>query len=234
MDRARSRTIQSAASTTSPLATTVDLEDGASIQDFQHNAAMQTRTLALLLMVAVLLACAPATLLRGSEQAAADPSTLIAANQFAKWNKEHVPVTFDMLMDDALHSAPLIPKGKPIVRKIMATPGGQAMDGKQVGIYGYMIPLDMDAKGVSMFIVAPHLQTCCFGVVGQTNQLVLVVMNKKTVYSSSDPVTVFGKFHVNDVGDGGEFSAQSMYQMEGVALAVHTAAFDKAIGAAQY
>ena len=96
-----------------------------------------------------------------------------------------------------------------------------------------MIPLDMDDKGVSMFVVAPDLQTCCFGVVGQVNQLVLVVMNKKTAFSRYDPITVFGKFHVNDIGDQGEFSAQSLYQMEGVAIAIHTEAFDKAIGASQ-
>jgi hypothetical protein len=98
-----------------------------------------------------------------------------------------------------------------------------------------MIPIDLDDKGLSMFVLAQHLDTCCFGLVGQTNDLILVTMSKKTVYSRYDPVTVFGKFQVNDFSSLGneELSGQSLYQMDGTGVAVHTQAFDKAIGAAK-
>jgi len=181
-----------------------------------------------LLLVLLLLTIAGFTSkVTSAEQAAADPSTLIAADQFAKWDKEHVRTTFDILQDDDPRGQN---HGKKLNKKVFATPAAEAMDGRKVSIRGYMIPVDLDDKGVSMFILAPHLDTCCFGTVGQPNQMVLVVMARKTAYARQDQVTVFGKFHINDISNAGEFSAQSLYQLDGVAMAVHTAAFEKAVG----
>jgi len=192
---------------------------------------MRLRAIPVVLTLALLLSD-PALSLRAGEQAAPDPATLIAANSYGKWLKDYKEATFDVLSD---FQYPFPPYGKKLSdRKITPPADVQKLNSQKVSVSGYMLPLDMDAKGVTKFILVRYLDTCCYGLFGDPNEWVVVTMAKKTVFTRYDSITVFGTFHVGEIahGDGRE-NIESYYQMDGVAVAVHTEAFDKAAGITQ-
>ena len=190
---------------------------------------MRSRATALMLATLVLV-CAPLAALNGSETTPADPSTLVAANQFAKWNQQYAEASWDVLSS---FEYPIPAYGKKLSdRKIILPADVKKLDGQKVAIRGYMLPLDMDEKGLTQFILGPDLNTCCFAVVGLPNEWIVVTMAKKTVFTRYDPITVYGTLHSGEIArrDDGIQNVESFYRIDGVAMAIHTEAFEKATG----
>ena len=167
--------------------------------------------------------------IQAATQAAADPSTVVSPSDFAKWTKGYLQTTFDALSG---FTYPFPRVGKKLSdRKVVSPPAVQKLDNQKISIKGYMLPIDMDAKGVTMFMLQADLQSCCFGVHGDPNTYILVTMAKKTRVSLFDAVTVYGTFHIGEVAHGESIEdIESFYRLDGQAIAIHTESFDKVTG----
>jgi hypothetical protein len=74
----------------------------------------------------------------------------------------------------------------------------KALNGEKVAVMGYMLPLEVDAKGVKTFALVRDLASCCFGGSPKLNEWVYVTMHspqtaKHTGYSA---IVVSGIFEV--------------------------------------
>lgn len=78
------------------------------------------------------------------------------------------------------------------------SPEIQAMDGKQVEIQGFMLPLDMSEGNLRTFMLLKDQMACCFGNIPRLNEWVYVrIPNKKKVEVHQDiPITLFGTLRV--------------------------------------
>jgi len=90
-----------------------------------------------------------------------------------------------------------------------------ALNGKEIAIMGYLIPLETDSTGeYSMeFMIVRSQMTCCFGVAPRLNEWVMVTMKKnKRVRDIMDvPTMVFGTFEVGEKYE--EYKGWSLYRM---------------------
>ena len=78
------------------------------------------------------------------------------------------------------------------------SPELQAMDGKQVEIQGFMLPLDMSEGNLRTFMLLKDQMACCFGNIPRLNEWVYVrVPKKKQISVHQDvPITLFGTLRV--------------------------------------
>lgn len=77
------------------------------------------------------------------------------------------------------------------------------LGGRSVSVEGYMIPLEFDEDGaVRKFLLSRYMQGCCFGMLPQANELVLVKMvnPEGTAYEPYLTVLATGTFRVHDKG----------------------------------
>lgn len=72
------------------------------------------------------------------------------------------------------------------------------MDGKQVAITGFMLPIDVDKGKVKRFLLLKSTLSCCFGIAPRINEVIYVESSKKQkIQAVMDiPITVFGKLSV--------------------------------------
>lgn len=87
-------------------------------------------------------------------------------------------------------------------RKIRATMVNNKLDGQQVELSGYLLPLDFSGKSVSEFLLVPYIGACIHTPPPPPNQIVHAVSKTPTPYSSDDffrPVSVFGKMKVQSL-----------------------------------
>jgi hypothetical protein len=91
----------------------------------------------------------------------------------------------------------------------------KALNGKRVGIQGFMIPLGIEAGKTKEFIVMAAIPGCFFCQPPQLNEFIVVTMKdgKAVEYKQGSPVLVVGKLAVGEERDGGEVT--SIYRMEG-------------------
>ena len=78
------------------------------------------------------------------------------------------------------------------------SPKLQAMDGKQVEIQGFMLPLDMSEGNLRTFMLLKDQMACCFGNIPRLNEWVYVrVPKKKQISVHQDvPITLLGTLRV--------------------------------------
>jgi len=93
----------------------------------------------------------------------------------------------------------------------------RALDGTEVAVRGFMLPLKIDGGLVREFLLMRDQSMCCFGIVPNINDWVSVSMSPPGVKAIMDqPVIIFGTFDVGEVYDHGMLS--SIYRMEGEEL----------------
>ena len=93
----------------------------------------------------------------------------------------------------------------------------RALDGTEVAIRGFMLPLKIDGGLVREFLLMRDQSMCCFGVVPNLNDWVSVKMPAPGVKAIMDqPVIIFGRLEVGEIYDHGMLS--SIYRMEGEEL----------------
>lgn len=92
---------------------------------------------------------------------------------------------------------PLDPGAKPPVNVI--PPSVKALTGKPVYLKGFMLPLDLDANGVTKFMLNAALDMCYFGAPVRLNDWVMVTMTgtKKAKFTHL-PTAVWGTLEVGE------------------------------------
>ena len=72
------------------------------------------------------------------------------------------------------------------------------IDGKEVAITGFMLPIDVDKGKVQRFLLLKSTMSCCFGIAPRINEVIYVESSKKQkIQTVMDmPITVFGKLSV--------------------------------------
>ena len=117
--------------------------------------------------------------------------------------KQYQTVGFDFLSGfDVEMPDPLDPEAK---KPDITIPSSiKALNGKQVAIRGFMLPIDLDAKGVSKFMLNASFDMCYFGAPVRFNDWVMVTMKggKKAKFTHL-ATNVFGRLEVGEeVKDG--------------------------------
>jgi len=98
-------------------------------------------------------------------------------------------------------------------------PRVKAFDRKSLTVRGFILPLDLDQKGVSQFILTASYDMCYFGAPMQMNEWVMVKMkNAQKVPFTHFPVYVSGSFEVGEEKRDGR--VQSLYRMAGDSVVI--------------
>jgi hypothetical protein len=97
----------------------------------------------------------------------------------------------------------------------------KALDGRQVSVRGFMLPLQTDSGRVTRFILTATLDSCHFGMIGQANEWILVAMTpgKHVPFPRLTPITVFGRLAVRPQMRAGRLAG--LYEITADAIAVH-------------
>lgn len=101
-----------------------------------------------------------------------------------------------------------------------------ALDGQAATVVGFMVPLDVDQRGVREFVLSQNRSFCCYGVTPALNEMILVRMHGgfRAPYTNDTPIAVFGELSVREHREGGY--VVSLYRMEAskiTSLVGHTA-----------
>jgi hypothetical protein len=124
-----------------------------------------------------------------------------------------LPLTFDDLANYAYRMPPAGAAGRPtnqIPKRILD------LDGKKVGIRGFMIPIKVAGEDVREFVLVRNQFVCCFGVVPLMNEWLHIKMveGHPCPYAVDIPITVFGTLRVGEVWEQG--AVMSLYRMDGL------------------
>ena len=92
------------------------------------------------------------------------------------------------------------------------------LDGKKTMLTGFMLPVKTDKGLVTEFLLMKDPMMCCYGVVPQINEWIVVHMANKGVPAMQDvPLSFFGTLRVKELYDNGYLSG--IYLLEGEKMA---------------
>jgi hypothetical protein len=99
---------------------------------------------------------------------------------------------YDWEMPDPLDPSARVPKNE-----IPASV--KALDGKSVYLKGFMLPLDLDAQGVTKFMLNASIDMCYFGAPVRLNDWIMITMKpgKKAKFTHL-PTAVWGRLEVGE------------------------------------
>jgi hypothetical protein len=126
----------------------------------------------------------------------------------ADWQPEKLFEEYDAdnLEDDDPRAQELMDKLKALWAQ---APVVEALDGRQVRLPGFVVPLDTDAKEIAEFLLVPYFGACIHVPPPPANQTVYVVTAENAAYRGElfDTVWVEGRMRVepfsDDLGDAG-------------------------------
>jgi hypothetical protein len=153
---------------------------------------------------------------RSSPSPAVDRTTLAQGDLADRLDREHQVVSFGLLSSftygDPVAPASVNPRGRAKVPDAIL-----ALNGRQVAIDGFMLPIDYDDGGVTRFLLNASFDMCQFGAPSAVNERVDVTMTdgRRTVFTHR-PIRVYGQFEVGERREGGRLV--SLYRMKGLAL----------------
>ena len=87
------------------------------------------------------------------------------------------------------------------------------LDGRKAIVTGFMLPIKMEGGLVTEFLLMRSQMMCCYGVVPQVNEWVLVRMGKGVHQLMDVPVSFGGQLHVKELYENGFLTA--IYQLDG-------------------
>lgn len=89
-----------------------------------------------------------------------------------------------------------------------------ALDGQDAVLVGFMVPIEVDAKGVKQFVLSQNRSFCCYGVTPALNEMVLVRMqgDRRAPFLKDVPIAVYGGLGVSEQREGGY--VVSLYRMD--------------------
>ncbi len=97
----------------------------------------------------------------------------------------------------------------------------QHLGGKRVRVSGYMLPMKLERGFVTEFLIIRSPMVCCYGVVPQPNEWVVVKMSaraKKVPPLMDVPLNFYGMLHVGDVYEDNLFAG--IYELDGEKVSV--------------
>jgi len=87
------------------------------------------------------------------------------------------------------------------------------LDGKEVAITGFMLPIRIHNKLVTEFMLLRTQTTCCFGIPPELNEVVEVLrIDHPSKVLMDAPITVVGRLHVKERWEGTFLG--SIYQLD--------------------
>ena len=89
----------------------------------------------------------------------------------------------------------------------------RSLDGRKAVVTGFMLPIKMEGGLVTEFLLMRSQMMCCYGVMPQVNEWVLVHMAKGVHQLMDVPVSFGGQLHVKELYENGFLSA--IYQLDG-------------------
>ena len=89
----------------------------------------------------------------------------------------------------------------------------RGLDGRKAIVTGFMLPIKMEGGLVTEFLLMRSQMMCCYGVVPQVNEWVLVHMAKGVHQLMDVPVSFGGQLHVKELYENGFLTA--IYQLDG-------------------
>jgi len=89
----------------------------------------------------------------------------------------------------------------------------RSLDGRKAIVTGFMLPIKMEGGLVTEFLLMRSQMMCCYGVVPQVNEWVLVHMSKGVHQLMDIPVSFGGQLHVKELYENGFLTA--IYQLDG-------------------
>ena len=89
----------------------------------------------------------------------------------------------------------------------------RSLDGRKAIVTGFMLPIKMEGGLVTEFLLMRSQMMCCYGVVPQVNEWVLVRMAKGVHQLMDVPVSFGGQLHVKELYENGFLTA--IYVLDG-------------------
>lgn len=89
----------------------------------------------------------------------------------------------------------------------------RGLDGRKVIVSGFMLPIKMEGGRVTELLLMRSQMMCCYGVMPQVNEWVLVRMPKGVYQLMDVPVAVGGVLHVKALYENGFLTA--IYTLDG-------------------
>ena len=87
------------------------------------------------------------------------------------------------------------------------------LDGREVAVTGFMLPLRIHNRLVTAFMLLRTQNTCCFGIPPELHEVVEVLhVDKPTKVLMDTPITVVGRMHVHERWE--ETFLCSIYQLD--------------------
>lgn len=132
----------------------------------------------------------------------------------------YVKADFDLLAGFKVTPPPFDPNAKP--GSDGPSLGSQipdairALDGRKAVVTGFMLPIKMEGGRVTELLLMRTQMMCCYGVVPQINEWVLVRMAKGVHQLMDVPVSFGGQLHVKELYENGFLTA--IYVLDGEKL----------------
>ena len=151
--------------------------------------------------------CASSGPLSGGDATASAPETVDG----------YIKASFEQLSTFKITPPPFDPNAKP--GSAGPSLGAQipeairSLDGRKAVVTGFMLPIKMEGGLVTEFLLMRSQMMCCYGVVPQVNEWVLVHMVKGVHQLMDVPVSFGGQLHVKELYENGFLTA--IYQLDG-------------------
>jgi hypothetical protein len=109
------------------------------------------------------------------------------------------------------------PPGTPAPEPGRIPPDIRALDGRRLGVTGYMLPIRMEGELVREFALLSNPLACCYGQVPRANEWIIVTMTGPAVPAIQHvPLTFEGTLHVGEIYENGIFNG--LYRLDGERL----------------
>ena len=141
-------------------------------------------------------------------------------------SEQHKEVLFGELSDFVYYTPEPGEKPDPKLMKENKIPDDiKRLNGQQVSLTGFMLPLDSEDNQVKSFILNGNYDMCYFGAPVMLNQWALVKLQPgKSVPYTHFPITVFGQMSVGEEMKDGQI--ESIYRIQATAVATPKEVFE--------
>ena len=140
-------------------------------------------------------------------------ATLGGAGRAAGLQAPAGPLATSFKVLAGFHLPDAIFKAKPGHVRALIPASIRSLDGREVAITGFMLPIKIHDRKVTEFMLLRTQNTCCFGIPPELHEVVEVLkIDTPTKVLMDTPVTVVGHLHVRERWEGTFLC--SIYQLD--------------------
>jgi hypothetical protein len=155
----------------------------------------------------------------GANVEGVDASTMARGSRLDDLDRTHQETSFSLLSGFVYSPEGFEPTilGKAGANRPRIPDEVMQLNGTDVKIDGFMLPLDFNGVGVGLFILNANQDRCGLGAPTVINELIVVTMtqHRRTVLTHM-PIRVFGRFQVGEERRDGRLA--SLYRMDAEAI----------------